>query len=216
MPIVYRANIHPKGNLGIWKITEPEAYFIEHLILDESEMEQLNRIKGFRRLQWLAGRMLIHLFSERKLRGAVLKDAYGKPHLIESTWEISISHTDKYAAVLAAPFAIGVDVQKIDPRMQKVAHKFLHPDEMEFLKNTNDSILKLHVLWGIKESMYKIYSKGALSWTSNFRVESFDYKAESPGQLKCSVFDGINQHTFAGHYFLFDNEVMLTYVQAIH
>ena len=115
LPLQLHKGIEPQGELGIWKIAESEEYFLDLLDLTPIEKVQVSRIKGRRRLEWLASRWLIHKMSGRHVRGAVLKDEFGKPHLINSKWKISISHSDHKAAVIASPYLVGIDIQKIVP-----------------------------------------------------------------------------------------------------
>lgn len=213
MPLEFKTNIKPVGNLGVWKIEEPESFFLDQLALAADEADQLNLIKGQRRLEWLASRHLIHLLSERKIRGSVIKDSYGKPYLTDSRWEISMSHTLSFAAVIAAPFAVGVDIQQIVPGIDRIRHKFMHGCELEYLEGNENDLMIMHVIWGIKESLFKAYGKGALSWTENFRVEAFEY-APGGGEVLCWMNDNKNTFFYTGTYQLYKG-VMLCYVQAI-
>ena len=113
MPLVYHKDLIKKSEIGIWRIEEDEAFFSKQLELVEEEAEQLSKIKGGRRVEWLASRYLLHKMSGRSIRGAFLKDKYGKPHLENSRFEVSISHSNHMVAVIAAPFSIGIDIQKV-------------------------------------------------------------------------------------------------------
>lgn len=210
MPLIYKTNILPKGNLGIWKITEDEHFFLQQLNLFPDELSQLSQIKGKRRIEWLAGRLLIHLLSERVERGMVVKDSYGKPFLEKSLWQVSISHTHQYAAVAASPYPIGVDIQCIVRRIASIAKKFMHPEEFSLLTNTEEDLYIMHVIWGVKESMFKIYSKGALSWTENFRIAPFEFNLAG-GELSAKLYAPEKQYVFKAKYWL-QNENMVVYV----
>ena len=105
MPLIYHQNIIPKGEFGVWKLTEIENYFLENIDFEVGELEELGKIKKGRRLEWLAVRWLLHQLSGREVRGEIKKDEYGKPYLVHSDFHISMSHSTKMAAVIAAPTA---------------------------------------------------------------------------------------------------------------
>lgn len=55
----------------------------------------------------------------------------GKPHLADSSYFISISHTRGYVAViLSAVSEVGIDIEQYGQRVHKVAHKYMRPDEL--------------------------------------------------------------------------------------
>ncbi len=211
MSLEYRTNIAPKGNLAIWKIEEEETFFLEQLHLSFEEQKQLDQIRGNRRLEWLAGRHLVHLLSERESRGIILKNEYGKPFLQHSIWHISMSHTLDYAAVIAAPFDVGVDIQRLVGSIERIQHKFMNQDEIDFLQQDDMDLYRMHVIWGIKESMFKIYGKGALNWCENFRVSPFQYDPRG-GQVNCMMHDHEDEYRYIAYYQMF-KEAMLVYVK---
>ena len=82
MPVILKKKALDSLQLGIWKITEEESYFLDRLDLTEREEEQLDVIKGQRRVHWLATRYLMHLMTDPSTpRIECIKDEYGKPHL---------------------------------------------------------------------------------------------------------------------------------------
>ncbi len=214
MPLDFKTNIKPVGNLGVWRIEESEDFFLRHLALYEEEIQQLKDIKGMRRVEWLAGRHLVHILSERKVRGPIIKDVHGKPSLKNSTWNISMSHTEGFAAVIAAPFGVGVDIQKIVAKIGAIKKKFMHQDELDLLQGGSDDLFTMHVIWGIKESLFKAYGKGALSWTENFRVEPFNYQ-HLGGQISAWIRVEDMMYAYSGSYGMHGNN-MLTFVQEIN
>ncbi|MEL6717908.1 MAG: 4'-phosphopantetheinyl transferase superfamily protein [Bacteroidota bacterium] len=187
MPLYTHQSINPRGEYAIWKIEESEDFFRTQLHLSPSELEQVNRIKGEgRRLEWLASRYLIHLMSGREQRGILLKDEFGKPHLEDSSFHISISHSNKMAAAIAAPFLVGIDLQKIVGKIERIAHKYMRPSEMESLKEST-RLEHLHVYWGAKEALYKAYGRKKLDFRTHILIEPFEYnlsQAKATGTVK--------------------------------
>lgn len=199
MPLIYKKEIFPQGLIGIWEIEEDESFFLNHVALHPGEGSQLSAIKGFRRLEWLACRHLVHMLSERDIRGAILKDQYGKPFLENSAWDISMSHSGGLAAVIAAPLMVGVDIQKLVPRIKNLAPKFVHESENPIIASADTEIEATHVIWGVKESLYKAYGKGNIDFKRDLRVLPFDYNPEG-AELECQVLNQNFTHNFRGHY----------------
>lgn len=174
MPLLFHRHINPEGELGVWRIAEEESYFLERLKLFPKEELWLEKIKGHRRLEWLAGRWLLHLMSGRGDRGACLKDEFGKPYLENSLYEISISHSRELTSVMASPRLVGVDIQKLVGKIDRIIHKFMRQVEIESVKS--DSRLEhLHVYWGAKEALYKAYGRRQLDFRKHIFVEPFTF-----------------------------------------
>ncbi len=173
LPLIEKRTLESGAVLGIWKIAEPPEYFEGLLELTQAEEAEKAQIKGRRQLEWLASRWLLHVVSERRQRGEVLKDRYGKPRLAGSRWEISISHTRDYAAVLIGPTRLGIDIQTPVAKIQRIAHKFLSTDEQSNVA-IHRSQEFLHVYWGAKESLYKAYGRRSLDFRQNIRIDPFN------------------------------------------
>lgn len=178
MPLYIHRKIEPAGELGIWLITEPEGYFLAELDLFPLEKELLRELKGHRKLEWLAGRWLLHYMSGRADRGALWKDKYGKPHLENSPFLVSLSHSREMAAVAASPDAVGVDIQKIVTKIDRIAHKFMREEEKASLEIATN-IAHLHVYWGAKEALYKAYGRKELDFRQHIHIQPFSFDLEN-------------------------------------
>jgi 4'-phosphopantetheinyl transferase len=178
MPIYLHQHILPIGELGIWKIEESESFFRERLDLAPPERAQLEKIKGRRRTEWLAARQLVHYMSGREERSVFIKDSFGKPHLKDSTYQISISHSRDMAAAIAAPLPVGIDIQVVVEKIDRIAHKFMRAEEMASLQAAT-RIEHLHVYWGAKEALYKAYGRRELDFCGHIFIDPFSFQ---PGQ----------------------------------
>ena len=89
MPILLHKDLQKKGELGLWAIEENEKWFLDQLELSGSEYDQLAKIKGHRRVEWLAARMLIHKMSGREKRGTFWKDECGGGGHVESYYQFA-------------------------------------------------------------------------------------------------------------------------------
>ena len=207
MPQIYHKYLETEGELGLWKIEEDELFFYRQMSLSKVEQKQLEKIKGHRRLEWLASRWLLHKMSGRKFRGACLKDEFGKPYLQNSLFEISISHSRKIAAVIAAPVLVGIDIQKIVGKINSIAHKFMRPEETNSL-NDETKLVHLHVYWGAKEALYKAYGRRALDFKQHIHIEPFSFSTKG-GQFVGKIIKDEYFASFQLWYELIDDFVLV-------
>ena len=177
MPLYSTESIGQKGKLALWAIEEDEHWFLSRIQLSEAEDQRLAKIKGRKRIEWLAARYLVHDMMGKKHRVPLQKDQYGKPFMPGSEMELSISHSQQLAAALIAPSNSGVDIQKLVPKLERLMHKYMSEAEIESLSKSN-FLEQLHVYWGAKEALYKAYGRRELDFRKNIRVTAFSY---SPG-----------------------------------
>lgn len=171
MSVILHEDFHPPGEWGLWHITETEDWLRENAALYATEDAALSLIKGEgRRKEFLAARILLHYMSGRSERGELYKDTAGKPHLRDSIFHVSISHTVDYSAAIAHPHPCGVDVQRIVPRIRRLAHKFIGPGEQLQLTPEHE-LLQLHLIWSAKEAMYKAFGRRQLDFKEHLFVD---------------------------------------------
>ncbi len=99
----------------------------------------------------------------------VWKDEHGKPHLKNSTWHISISHTYPYVACMIHPSdPCGIDIETPRQQLQRISRKFLSADE---LLQTGNDLLQLCIYWCAKEAMYKLYGRKKLHFADQIHIK---------------------------------------------
>jgi len=174
LPLLFTKEIAEQTHLALWNIAEDEHFFTQKMTLTEPETERLGQIKGGRRLEWLAGRWLIHEMSGAAERLICAADKYGKPHLVNSPLEMSLSHSNEVAAAILSPHSVGIDVQKLVAKIERIAHKYMRESESESLGKHR--IEHLHVYWGAKEALYKAYGRRELDFRQHILIEPFDYQ----------------------------------------
>ncbi len=175
MPLLLHEPLHPPGEWGIWSISEEETALRNSILLFPREIIQLNAIRGEgRRREFLAARLLLHTMSGRGRRSELVKDDDGKPHLIDSPFHVSISHTHGYSAAIAHPRPCGVDIQAIVPRIRRLADRFVSPAEQSTLLPEHD-LVQLHLIWSAKEAIYKAYGRRQLDFREHMFVDCSGY-----------------------------------------
>ena len=129
LPLIYRKHKPDHHIIGIWKITEDESYFLKKLNLVSEELEEFQRIKGRKRLEWLASRYLLQFLIGEPTKAKTKKDRYGKPFFVHEKKELSISHSWNMAAVIIGNSRNGIDIQHPVEHIRKIAHKFINEAE---------------------------------------------------------------------------------------
>lgn len=176
MPLFLKKN-DLSATIALWQVAESEAWFLANLALTMQEMEQLAGIKGRKRVEWLAVRYLTHELSGMASRSPILKDDSGKPYLAHEGLHLSISHSGELAAAMLAPLPAGIDIQRPVEKIERIAHKFLRPEEDASLSTTH-RLLHLHVYWGAKEALYKAYGRRELDFRGHIAIAPFHFDPE--------------------------------------
>lgn len=211
MPLIEHRTLRTEGEIGLWQITESEHWFRQQLALKKEEQEQLSRIKGFRRVEWLAARQLVHRMSGRTERGSFIKDTFGKPHLEGSDWHISISHSNHLSAAIAAPRPVGIDIQKLVAKITRIIPRFMSGIEQASLEEST-LIPHAHVYWGAKEALYKAYGRKELDLCRHIRVKPFLWQGRN-GSSQALVEKNDYYQEFTIHYELRDTDFMLVWCE---
>ncbi len=191
MALLFKRHLSSEAELAVWRIEEGEDFFRSKLTLMDSEQEELEQIKGRRRLEWLASRYLVQLMmidlglSELESHIAMHKDEYGKPHLTDSSWHISFSHSHEMATAIISRKSCGIDIQHFVPKIEMITRRFMRKIECQSLK-PESRLQHLHLYWGAKESLYKSYGRKELDFKNQIRVIPFEY-SEPKGSLAGEV-----------------------------
>jgi phosphopantetheine--protein transferase-like protein len=129
-------------------------------------------------------------------------DDNGKPYLTNFPHFISLSHSYDYAAVMVSKDkSVGIDIELIKNKIERIASKFMSVDEMQFI-DENQRIEHLYVCWCAKEAVYKLHGKKNVSFIENIELKPFQYEGEGSFAAKLSV--GSVQKEFQVHYEQFD------------
>src|SRR6267142_1164477 len=141
MAIAYKKQIDANTEFALWKIEEQADDLYNQLQLKEHEnayVEQLSR--GKRHLHWLGTRVLLRKMLQTDQYIDCRVDAHGKPYLVDLPYHISLSHSFDYAAVMISKNSpVGIDIEQIKEKVERIAHKFMRPEEMAFI-NERDKI----------------------------------------------------------------------------
>lgn len=144
-----------------------------------------------KQVEWLASRLalkfccdLMHIPYE-----GTYKTDTGQPLLVGNKAHISISHSVDFAAILLDIHQkVGIDIEKISSKVEKIAGKYLQEEE----KETNHERLTLK--WCIKEAVYKVSDHENLSLKDDIRI--LQLHASDKGEAEVMVRDHDRINTF--------------------
>ncbi len=166
MPLVYQQNINPFTKLGVWHINEDESFFTQRVPL------QNNISHPHKRLQHLAGRILLReLFDDFPLELILIADTR-KPFLADEAFHFSISHCGHYAAaIVSKQNRVGVDIEIPHDKILRIRHKYLSVQEIKMLQQLpQDPIHLLTMAWSVKEAMFKWYGAGNIDFIEHLQI----------------------------------------------
>jgi len=156
------------------------AYDESDLVLSEPEQLHLAGLSDRKRSEWIASRELLFRIAGLPERTACLYDDFGKPYLPGSDLHISVSHSERWCAAMTGPRPCGVDIQVFTPTVERIAERFLTPDELERADHSADRNHHLHFLWSAKECLYKAYGRRQLGFRENILIPVLP-SANAPG-----------------------------------
>lgn len=168
MPL-FPIDTRPFDQLSIWKITEDCTYFFNQLQLSNSEQGSLKeRFKSIESLrQFLASRHLIYIRTGVHFRD-LTKSEKGKYQPINGL-HISISHSADWACLSMNNQLNGIDIQTTKPSLLKIAPRFIESSILNTYKQKPNTTDLIYYDWGIKESIYKAYGKGGLTYKKDIQ-----------------------------------------------
>ncbi len=195
------------SRVGVWKITESEEELRAMTSIPSDELEEISYIKNESlRKQKLAVRALLDAMFEEKVY--LSHHDNGKPYIENNAINISITHTDKYVAVmLNDEDEVGIDCESFERDFSAVEKKALSDDEIENLDDDQKNE-QLAIYWCAKEAIYKLTSQYDVSFSEQIEIE--DFKVRDEGELK-AIFtdrDGFEQELEL-FYFTFDRHVLV-------
>jgi hypothetical protein len=91
----------------------------------------------------------------------------GKPFLVNGGF-ISISHSKSIIGIAwSFDYNIGLDIEEINDRIQKVENRFISDNEMKFAQTLEDKT----TVWTIKEALIKIYDDKTFNLKTDLIVQ---------------------------------------------
>ena len=181
MPLHKVVYLQPNTKLYLWKISEDFDTLLREVRLKDSSLARLEGMKSESHQKgFLAVRMILqHLeYTDFDL----LYDEFGKPHLKPQgcsikDLELSISHSHDFSAIVISEQKVGLDLEQLKNKILKIAPRFMDISHLENL-STEEKIKKATVIWGIKESIFKLKNEVGISFSDHIseNASTFDDK----------------------------------------
>ncbi|WP_421872400.1 4'-phosphopantetheinyl transferase family protein [Marinoscillum sp.] len=165
MPLLLSKQIGPCAAYAVWNIQETNQALLK--MIDEPVPDTMNPT---RLAEWIVGRILVKSLCGQfgiEYKGIEKLDT-GKPHLIGSSMEISISHSfPMAAAMIHKESSCGIDLERMRSKLIRIQDKFVNESEHNYLGD----LQKLCAIWCGKEVLYKIYGRKKLSMRDETFIE---------------------------------------------
>lgn len=195
------------SKLGVWKITESEEELRRLSSVPADELEEISYIKSESlRKQKFAVRALLDIMFGEKVY--LSHHDNGKPYIENSATNISITHTDKYVAVILNDTEeVGIDCESLDRDFSAVEKKALSEEEIESLDEDKRNE-QLAIYWCAKEAIYKKMSQYNVDFAEQIEIDDFRMRGE--GELEATFIqkDGFEEELRL-QYMTFDRHILV-------
>ena len=207
MGLYLKKKLENEATIAVWQITETEQELIELSSVPSDEMEEISYIRSeSQRKQRLAVRALLNEVFEEKVY--LSHHDNGKPYLENMVTNISITHTEKYVAIILHDEEdLGIDLESLDRDFSAVEKRALSEDEIEDLDDDRRNE-QLAIYWCAKEAIFKRVSAYKVDFAEQIEVERFRPRGE--GELEATFIhkDGYEEE-FELEYMTFDRHVLV-------
>ncbi|MBQ1866179.1 MAG: 4'-phosphopantetheinyl transferase superfamily protein [Bacteroidales bacterium] len=209
MPLYLKKELEDKSTVAVWKVTETEQELLDLSSTPSDELEEisLTRSESLRR-QRLAVRALLNCLFDEKVY--LSHHDNGKPYLENSVTNISITHTEKYVAVILNDNEdVGIDCESLDRDFSAVEAKALSDEEIDDLEDDEKRNEQLAIYWCAKEAIFKRLSLFNVDFAEQIELERFRPKGE--GELEATFIDDKEDYEqdFELSYITFDRHVLV-------
>ncbi len=172
MPLFKTIKPNSETKIFIWKIEESFDELFNNIILNENSLMRVKKMKSvLHQRGFLSVRYLLKVANYSDSDVFYTQD--GKPHL-KNGLEISITHSHNFSAIIISSTAVGIDIEKNREKIKRIASKFIG-SENDFLTEGN-LVQQLTVIWGAKESLFKIHPDSGLLFKQHLPIEPFSLK----------------------------------------
>jgi phosphopantetheinyl transferase len=187
MPLLKTIALNDYTQLFVWKISETFDELFQSVALKDVSLARVESMKseshqrGFlavRRLLMEAGYSDFDLYY----------DEFGKPHLGNGK-HISISHSHDFSVIVLSDVNVGADLEILKEKTLKLAPRYMDVSHLGNLSK-EDQLIKATVVWGIKESVFKIKNEIGISFKDNIFEDDFNLEDK-----KCGVSLQFNDKT---------------------
>lgn len=121
------------------------------------------------KLRVIAAGLLLHKVLGIRNDADLVFNEFGKPFLAAGSPQFSLSHAGHYAALAAAPFPVGIDVEPMKEAYPQILRRWFRPEELDWLDQAPGSE-RFYTLWTRLESALKARGTGIISKERTFSL----------------------------------------------
>jgi phosphopantetheine--protein transferase-like protein len=86
--------------------------------------------------------------------------------------------------IVSKDHRVGIDVELVTPKVEKVKRKFLSNEELSNIQHSTFNIQHLTLLWCCKEAVFKWYGNGGVDFKDHILIKPFDINSDE-GIINC-------------------------------
>lgn len=178
MPLLKSTFLNEYTKLMVWKITESFDDLFKSVALKDVSLARMEGMKSEAHQKgFLAVRMLLQAAGYNDFD--LYYDNFGKPHLKDGK-HISISHSHDFSVIVLSNVIIGIDLEVLKEKTLKIAFRYMDVSHLENVEG-EDKLIKATVVWGIKESVFKIKNEQGISFKDHIFEDEFSLEDKKCG-----------------------------------
>lgn len=194
------------GPLAVWSLTDSLTDLENLCQLNDKDRQTYLTFKAEKRKkEFLASRILIQKLLGRD--ACINYNAHGKPYL-DNKLHISISHSSDFVVVFVSKEKIGIDVERKDRNIDKIATRFLHSEEQKEIDQQKFSGIAKTIYWCAKEAIFKCTEDAGIQFNEDIRIDPFGLEEEGRFTAKLK-----NRHNYTLEYLNLQNNIVVYCVE---
>lgn len=204
MGLYLRKELKGGGTIAVWEITESEKELLDILSKDEEdrdeELEEISLYKSEQaRRERLSVLALVQTLFEEPVH--IGHHENGAPYIENDSTRISITHTNRFSAVIIHPSEeVGIDIESIKRDFSAVEKRALSDEEREDLLDKDEDDpeqmeernTQLAIYWCAKEALYKRMGRNNVDFSEDMEVDRFNVREE--GEIDVTFKYPQNEH----------------------
>lgn len=195
MPLINSLYEDESTRIVGWKTVESDEELLDYLNLSTYRIMKYLTLPPKQAKEYLG---LHACLKELNLDFDVYYNEKGKPYL-PTNKQVSITHSFDMVCVGVSKYYIGIDIEKSRPeKILNIKNKFIRAnDEALWIPNEREEEY-LHVIWGIKEGLYKLNGGNLWNFLHHYKVESFELSERKP--ISCWISDEKSTQNYRAYY----------------
>jgi 4'-phosphopantetheinyl transferase len=196
---------NPNNILSVWSLVESPEELNRLITLKEEDSLSLERITNqSRKKEFLTVRILLNgllgFYPE------IVHDQQRRPYLLNSGYNLSISHSRSLVTVIISEYKAGIDTEENSRNVSHIAGRFLSAQELSWTSASDDANYAWILCWSIKESVYKMMGIENVDFRTMIEIDPVIHENQGVASVTFRIGDLCEK--IRVHYFLEGNNVI--------